>query len=128
MLVHHVPSHSHALYGEKTYLCEENRIRCIAFNFEVISYKLLPNLLNLPPRFSRNVAPRFFRTIQDNRDDKSFKDELLFIPHDHISSFTVIFNTKITFPAYINTFLNDIVPIEIVMNIISEILERSHFL
>ena len=31
------------------------------------------DLLNLPPRFSRNVAPPYFTTIQENRDDKSFK-------------------------------------------------------
>ena len=82
MLVHHVPSHGHALDGGKTHFYEENRIRRIAFNFEVISYKSLLDFLNLPPRFSRNVAPSYFTTIQDNMDDKSFKEELLFIPHD----------------------------------------------
>ena len=79
MLVHQVPSHSNALNGGKTHFYEENRITRIAFNFEVISYKLLLDLLNLPPRFSRNVAPPHFTTIQDNMDDKSFKEELLFI-------------------------------------------------
>ena len=68
--------------GGKTHFYEENRIRCIAFNFEVISYKLLLDLLNLPPRFSRNVAPPYFTTIRDNMDDNSFKYELLFIPDD----------------------------------------------
>ena len=84
MLVHQVHSHSNALEGEKTHLYEENRIRRIAFNCEVISYKLLLDLLNLPLGFSRNVAPPYFTTIQDNMDDKSFKYELIFIPHDQI--------------------------------------------
>ena len=80
MLVNQVLSHSHALDGGKTHFYEENRIRRIDFNFEVISYKLLMYLLNLPPRFSRNVAPPYFTTIQDNMDDKSFNEELIFIP------------------------------------------------
>ena len=73
MLVHQAPSHRNALDGAKTHFYEENRIRRIAFNFEVISYKSFMNLFNLPPRFCRNVAPLDFTTIQDNRDDKSFK-------------------------------------------------------
>ena len=82
MLVHQEPSHSHALNEGKAEFYEENRIRCIAFKFEVISYKPLLDLLNVPPRFSRNVVSPYFTTIQDNMDDKSFKEELLFIPHD----------------------------------------------
>ena len=70
------------LNGGKTHFYEENRIRHTAFYFEVISYKLLLDLLNIPPRFSRNVAPPYFKTIQDNRVDKSFKEELFVIPHD----------------------------------------------
>ena len=77
MLVHQVPSNSHALDGGNTHLYEENRIRRISFNFEVISYKPLLDLFNLYPRFSRNVAPPYFTTIQDNKDEKSFKEELL---------------------------------------------------
>ena len=73
MLVHQVPSHRIALDGGKTHFFEENRIRRIAFNFEVISYKSLLGFLNLPPRFSRNVAPPYFTTIKDNMYDKSFK-------------------------------------------------------
>ena len=84
MRVHQVPNHSHALDGGKTHFYENNRIRHITFNLEVISYKLLLDLLNLPPRFSRNATTTYFTTIQDNQDDKSFKDELHFIPHDHI--------------------------------------------
>ena len=84
MLVYQVPSHSNALDEGKTHFCEENMIRCIAFNFEVISYKPLLDLLNIPSRFSRNVAPPYFTTIQDNLDDKSFKKELLYMPHDQI--------------------------------------------
>ena len=80
MLVHQVPSHIHALDGGKNHFYEENRVRSIAFNFEVISYKSLMDFLNLPPSFSRNVAPPYFTTIQDNMDDESFKEELLFIP------------------------------------------------
>ena len=72
-----------ALDGGKTHFYEENRIRCIAFNFEVISYKLLLDLLNIPPRFSINVATPYFTTIQNIRDDKS-EEELPFIPHDQI--------------------------------------------
>ena len=82
MLVHQVPSLSNALDGGKTHFYEENMIRCIAFNFEVISYKPLLDFLNFPPRFSRNVATPYFTTIQDNRDDHSFKEEFVFIPHD----------------------------------------------
>ena len=74
MLVHQVPSHSNDLDGGKTHFYEENRIRNIGFNFEVISYKSLLDLLNLPPRFSRNVAPPYFTTIQDKMDEKSFKE------------------------------------------------------
>ena len=82
MLVYQVPSHSHAFYGKKTHFYEENMLGHIAFNFEVISYKPLLDLLNIPPKFSRNVTPPYFKTIQDNRDDKSFKKELIFIPLD----------------------------------------------
>ena len=74
--------HIHAIDGGKTHFYEENRIRRIAFNFEVISYKLLLDFLNIPPIFSRNDAPPYFTTIQDKRDDKSFKEELIFILHD----------------------------------------------
>ena len=56
MLVHHVPSHRHALDGGNIHFYEENQIRCIAFNFEVKIYKPLLDLLNIPPRFSRNVS------------------------------------------------------------------------
>ena len=80
MLVYRVPSHSHALDGGKTHFYEENRIKCISFNFEFISYKPLLDFPNLPPIFSRNVAPPYFTTIQDNMGDKSFKEELPFIP------------------------------------------------
>ena len=77
MLVHRVSIHNDALDGEKTHFYEENMIRHIAFNFEVISYKLLMDFLNLPPSFSRNVAPPYCTTIQDNKDEKNFKEELL---------------------------------------------------
>ena len=82
MLVHHVPSHNNDLDGGKTHFYEENRIQRITFNFEVISYNPLLDLLNLPLRFYRNDAPPYFTTIQDNKDDKSFKDKLIFIPLD----------------------------------------------
>ena len=82
--VQQVPSHSHVLNGGKTHFYEDNMIRRIAFNFEVISYKPLLDLLNIPPRFSRNVSSPYFTTIQDNGDGKRFKEELLFIPHDQI--------------------------------------------
>ena len=84
MLVHQVTSHSHALDVRKAHFYEENRIRSISFNFEGISYRQLLDLLNIPSRFSRNVAPPYFTAIQDNMDDKSFKKELIFIPHDQI--------------------------------------------
>ena len=76
MLVHQVPSHINSLDGGNTHFYDENRIRRIDFNFDVISYKPLLDLRNLPPRFSRNVAPPYFTTIQDNMDAKSFKEEL----------------------------------------------------
>ena len=82
MFVHQIPSHIHALDGGKIHLYEENRIRRIAFNFEVISYKPLLDLLNLPPRLSRNIAPPYFTTIQHNNDGNKLKEEILFIPHD----------------------------------------------
>ena len=69
MLVYQVPSDSHALDEGKTHFYDENRIRRIAFNFEVISYKPLLDFLNLPSSFSRNVAPQYFATIQDNRNN-----------------------------------------------------------
>ena len=112
MLVHQVPCHSHAINGGKTHFYEENRIRHIDFNFEVISYKPLLDFLNLPSRFSRNVAPPYFTTIQDNRDDKSFKEKLHFIQHDQVSLFTVIFKAKIRLPPSINPFLNAIIPVD----------------
>ena len=80
MLVHQVPSHSHVLDEGKTHFYEENMIRHIAINFEVISYKPLLDLLNLPPIFSRNVAPAYFTTIQDNRYHKSFNGNF-FLSH-----------------------------------------------
>ena len=79
MLVHQVPSHSNDIDGGKTHFYEENRIRFFSFNFEVLSYKTLLDFVNLPPRFSRNVAPPYFTTIQDKKDDKSLQEELLFI-------------------------------------------------
>ena len=78
MLVHQVPSHSHTLDGGKTHFHADNMIRHIAFNFEVISCKPLLDLLNIPPRFSRSVAPPYFTTIQDNRDDKTFKEKFIY--------------------------------------------------
>ena len=62
------------------------------------------DLLKLPPRFSRNDATPYFTTIQDNMDDKSFEEELLFIPHHKVCCFTIIFKTKISFPPSINPF------------------------
>jgi len=86
------------------------------------------DLLNIPLRLSRNVPPQFFPTIPDNEDDKSFKEEILFIPHDQIYWFTVIFKTKISFPPSINHVLNATVGIEVVTSINSEIVVRIHFL
>ena len=76
MLVYKVPSPNNALDGGKTHFYEENRIRCISFNFEVISDKSLLDLLNIPPRFSRNVAPPYFTTIQDNKIKRVSKRNL----------------------------------------------------
>ena len=75
MLVHQVPNHSHDVDEGNTHLYEENRIRRTAFNFEVISYKPLLDLLNLPQIFSRNDAPPYFTTIHG--DDNNFKEELI---------------------------------------------------
>ena len=103
-------------------------IRRISFKFEVISYKPLLDLLNLPPRFSRYVVTPYFTTIQDNKDDKSFKEELIFISHDHIALFTVIFNTEISFPPSINRFLNALNwNIEEIFINLNRFLASSHF-
>ena len=59
-------------------LCLYNRSLVIArlsigerptFNFEVIHYKTLLDLLNLSPRFSRYAATPNLKSIQDNRSD-----------------------------------------------------------
>ena len=80
MLVHQVTSHRNALDGGKTHFYEENRIRFIDFNFDFRIYKSLLDFLNIPPRLSRNVAPPYFTTIQDKRDDKRFKEDFFFYP------------------------------------------------
>ena len=103
-------------------------IRCIAFNFDVKSCKSLLYLLNPSPLFSRKDASPYFTTVQYNEDGKIFKYELLFIPHEQVGRYTIIFETKISFPPSLNSFLNAIVPIELVMNINSEIIVRIHFL
>ena len=56
VLLHQKPSHSHALDGGKTHFNQENNVGSIDFNFEVISYKMLLDLLNHSPRFSRDAT------------------------------------------------------------------------
>ena len=69
VLVQQEPSHSLALDRGNTYFYKENMTGCIALNFEVIHFKTLLNLLNLSPRFSRDVATPNLTSIQDNRSD-----------------------------------------------------------
>ena len=83
-LVHQVPTHSYALYGEKLHFNEENMIGRIDFKFEVISYVMLMDLLIFSPRSSRDVTTPNFILVQDNGGDNIFKEELLVIPHDQI--------------------------------------------
>ena len=64
VLVQQEPSH---INRGKTHFYKENRIWCIAFNFEVILYKALMDLLNLSPEISRDVATSILTFIQDNR-------------------------------------------------------------
>ena len=69
VLVYQEPSHTKALDRGKTHFYKENRVRCIAFNFEVIRYKMFLDLLNLSPRFSRDAAIPNLTLIQDNMSD-----------------------------------------------------------
>ena len=61
-----------------------NRVGCIYFNFEIIYYKLLLDLLNPSLELSRDDATPNFTTIQDNMSDDSFKEEILVIPHHKV--------------------------------------------
>jgi hypothetical protein len=49
--------------GEKAHLYEEDMIGRIAFNFEIISYKILLDLLYISPRLSRDIASPNFTSI-----------------------------------------------------------------
>ena len=69
VLVQQEPSHSQALDRGKTHFYMKNNVGCIAFNFEVIRYKMLLDLLNLSPGFSRDAATPNLTPIQDNRSD-----------------------------------------------------------
>ena len=89
---------------------------------------MILDLLDISPRFPRDVTPPKFIAIPDNGSDESFKHELVLIPHHKVRRFTVVLNTKIGFPPSINHFINVMVPLELVMNINYEILVRSHFL
>jgi hypothetical protein len=50
IFVHQVPNHSCALNGEMTHFYED-RLGCISFNFEIISYTILLDLLYLSRGF-----------------------------------------------------------------------------
>ena len=69
VLVQQDPSHSKALDRGKTHFYKENGVGCISFNFGVICYKTFLKLLNLSPRFSRDVATPNLTSIQDKRSD-----------------------------------------------------------
>ena len=69
VLVQLKPTHSYALDRGKTQFYKENRIWCNAFNFEVIRYKTLLDLLNISPRFSRDAAIPNLTSLQDNRSN-----------------------------------------------------------
>ena len=76
MLLQHVPNHRNALYGGKTHFYEETRIRRIAFNYEVINYKPVLNLLNLPPKFFKNITISL--NINQNNDFKHLNQNIKF--------------------------------------------------
>ena len=69
VLIEWEPSHIYALDRGNTHFYKENRVGCIAFNFEVIRYKTLLDLFNPSPRFSRDVATLHLTPIQDNKSD-----------------------------------------------------------
>ena len=69
VLVQQEPSHSQDLNRGKTHFYKENRIWCIAFNFQVICYKMVMDLLNIYLGFSRDVATPNLTSIQDNMSD-----------------------------------------------------------
>ena len=69
VLVQQEPSHSQALDRGKTHLYKDNRVGCIAFNFEVIRYKMLLYLFNISPVFSRDVATPNLTSLQDNMSE-----------------------------------------------------------
>ena len=78
---------------------KKNKVRSIYFHYDVTSLKKLLDLFNVSPEFSRDVAPPNFTPIQDNKSDKSLKDEHLFIPHHKFYWFTPVFKTKTRFPS-----------------------------
>ena len=69
VLIQQEPSHSYALDRGKTHFYKENKIEGTAFNFEVIRYEMLLDLLNLSPGFYRDAATPNFTSIQDNMSD-----------------------------------------------------------
>ena len=74
VLVQQEPSHNQVLDRGKTHLYKDNRVRCIAFIFEVIRYKTFMDLLNLPLGFSRDVATPNLTPIQDNESEDNESD------------------------------------------------------
>ena len=96
------------------YFCyEEDKIGCISFNFEIISYKLLLYFLYLSPRFTRDTTTSEFTSIKNNRCNKSHNEDFFLIPNLKINRFTIVFKPIISFPYPNNRFLNSIIPIEL---------------
>ena len=75
------------------------------------------DLLSPSPRFCKEVVAPNFTPIQENVNDKSFKEGFLFIPHHKVCSFTIVFNTKISCSPSIDPFLDTVVPVKLVMDI-----------
>ena len=78
----------------------------ISFNFEIIGYKILLYLLYLSPGFTRDTTTPDFTSINNNKCNKSLKEELLLIPTPKIDWFPVVFKPIINFPFPNNPFLN----------------------
>jgi hypothetical protein len=89
----------------------------ISFNFEIIGYKILLDLLYLSPRFMGDIASLDFTSIYNNMRKKSLKEEFLLIPYPKIDQFTIVFKPIISFPSPNNPFINAIIPVELVVNI-----------
>ena len=123
-----MPSHNYNLNGGKTHFHQLNRIWHISFDFKIVCYKTLLDFINISPRFCKEVVAPNFTPIQENVNDKSFKEGFLFIPHHKVCRLTIVFKTKIRFSTFIVHFLDVVVPVKLVMDIKTKKFVGSHFL